>query len=72
MDILARLKAWIDRREKRPMTQPPVERHSCYGCHERFEGPGYIVRGKRYCTELCSPPFLRGNGDYRIAGDPGG
>jgi hypothetical protein len=69
MHILARIKAWIDRHEK-PVT--PVERHTCTGCWQRFEGKGFVVRGRRYCTELCSPPFLRGNGDYRIAGDPGG
>jgi len=56
----------------------PVERHTCYGCHERFEGKGFLLRGQfmsrpdlRYCTELCAPPFLREGYEIpNLYGDP--
>ena len=79
--ILRRLHSWaqaVDRRlgqeviREKEEPAPPVERHTCYHCHERFEGPGFLVGNRRYCTEVCSPPFLRGNGNYRLAGDPRG
>lgn len=47
------------RGERAPVAPTPVERHCCYGCRQRFEGSGYRVADRRYCEELCSPPFLR-------------
>jgi hypothetical protein len=77
VDILAVIKAWIDRHERRPDSPPvqPVRRFTCRGCHERAEWPGYVVKllvGElRYCSETCAPPFLREGFEMpNLYGDP--
>lgn len=69
--ILRYLHSLIQAYDAKPVV--PVERHTCAGCRERFEGPGFLIGERRYCREICSPPFLRRNGSepVHLVGDPG-
>ena len=64
--ILAQIKAWIDRREK----PEPVR---CVACEGPVLGDGYTFRGEPFCSSLCVPPFMVGDGREipTLAGEPG-